>query len=145
MQSYLEGIEVASGLPVNATGRSKVEERGVNQSTINQSLCVFSLNEGAPRSKSSEPDPGGLKERLFTVSGCEICGKESKDIAYSRQSDACSICLNAFAEEPAICTGDDETGKLRVLPCQHIFHKQCVDAWLHRRNACPLCNAIPCM
>lgn len=44
---------------------------------------------------------------------------------------SCSICLCDYrrAEE------------VRVLPaCQHVFHSRCVDGWLCRQDACPLCR-----
>ncbi|TDL17749.1 hypothetical protein BD410DRAFT_794045 [Rickenella mellea] len=44
----------------------------------------------------------------------------------------CAICLSDFAK------GD----RVRVLPCQHIFHLDEVDAWLiQRKKLCPVCKA----
>lgn len=40
-----------------------------------------------------------------------------------------------------VCLGEYEEGEeLRLLPCFHRFHKDCVDEWLARNKLCPLCN-----
>ena len=40
-----------------------------------------------------------------------------------------------------ICFAPLEDGELiGDLPCQHIFHKNCLKSWCTRKNACPLCN-----
>ncbi|KAJ8403848.1 hypothetical protein AAFF_G00347160 [Aldrovandia affinis] len=44
-------------------------------------------------------------------------------------SPACAICLEDFLE------GQD----LRIVPCAHEFHKECVDPWLLQHRTCPLC------
>lgn len=45
-------------------------------------------------------------------------------------------------ERCAICVEDFKDGDtLRVLPCEHAFHKACIDEWLINHSAlCPLCK-----
>lgn len=45
-------------------------------------------------------------------------------------SNDCMVCLSTFAN------GD----RVRMLPCNHVFHTQCVDEWLSRDLHCPLCR-----
>ncbi|KAJ0398614.1 hypothetical protein ATCC90586_007987 [Pythium insidiosum] len=45
--------------------------------------------------------------------------------------ESCSICLDDFEVGAA----------LKVLPCQHSFHVECIDPWLETRSGCcPLCK-----
>ena len=49
-------------------------------------------------------------------------------------SDAtCAICIENYK------SGDE----LRSLPCEHKFHKECVDNWLVVKNNCPVCKRKP--
>ncbi|KAF2299735.1 hypothetical protein GH714_002951 [Hevea brasiliensis] len=44
----------------------------------------------------------------------------------------CAVCLNEFE--------DDQT--LRLIPkCSHVFHPDCIDAWLASHTTCPVCRA----
>jgi hypothetical protein len=46
-------------------------------------------------------------------------------------STTCSICLEDFGKRE----------KVRLLPCGHLFHSQCVSPWLTKRSShCPLCK-----
>ncbi|OEL19559.1 E3 ubiquitin-protein ligase ATL6 [Dichanthelium oligosanthes] len=45
----------------------------------------------------------------------------------------CAVCLSEF--------DNDET--LRLLPrCAHVFHADCIDAWLASHVTCPVCRAV---
>jgi len=44
-------------------------------------------------------------------------------------SNDCSICQDSL------------TAPLEILPCGHLFHRQCIKKWFEQRMACPVCRA----
>jgi len=46
------------------------------------------------------------------------------------QIPPCSICLSLFEN------GDE----LRILPCRHRFHSECIDQWFRSHRTCPMCR-----
>ena len=42
----------------------------------------------------------------------------------------CVFCLDQFIGGSTV----------KQLPCQHIFHPNCLSPWLRERNSCPLCR-----
>ena len=54
----------------------------------------------------------------------------NKEDNTKEESDECSVCLGKFVE--------DET--LKLLPCAHKFHKECIETWLLRSGMCPVCK-----
>ncbi|KAJ4701395.1 putative Ring finger protein [Melia azedarach] len=55
-----------------------------------------------------------------------------KGLKIGKGSLECAVCLNEFE--------DEET--LRLIPkCSHVFHTNCIDAWLASHNTCPVCRA----
>jgi len=45
----------------------------------------------------------------------------------------CAICYTTYQETP-------ETS-FHILPCQHVFHRDCIKAWMKHKRRCPLCKA----
>ncbi|XP_009631170.1 E3 ubiquitin-protein ligase ATL31-like isoform X1 [Nicotiana tomentosiformis] len=57
---------------------------------------------------------------------------EVKDHHIGKGALECAVCLNEFE--------DNET--LRLIPkCDHVFHPECIDAWLKSHVTCPVCRA----
>jgi hypothetical protein len=53
-----------------------------------------------------------------------------KDIVES-DVEVCSVCLDDFEIDVAV----------KVLPCKHFFHVECITPWLENRSGCcPLCK-----
>ncbi|KAK3200337.1 hypothetical protein Dsin_023752 [Dipteronia sinensis] len=57
---------------------------------------------------------------------------EVKVLKIGKGALECAVCLCEFE--------DDET--LRLIPkCDHVFHPECIDAWLSSHTTCPVCRA----
>tara|TARA_B100001093_G_C26480144_1_gene864479 strand:- start:52 stop:510 length:459 start_codon:yes stop_codon:yes gene_type:complete len=55
----------------------------------------------------------------------------SRNIAIN-QNHTCTICLQTVSND------------LKILNCNHVFHKKCIDIWLDQyNNFCPNCKKIP--
>ena len=42
----------------------------------------------------------------------------------------CGICMDSFRENE----------KIKRLPCEHIFHTDCMNQWLQTKKTCPFCD-----
>ena len=54
----------------------------------------------------------------------------SEEVLNSKSDENCVVCLEEFM------IGEE----LKELPCNHMYHKDCILTWLGHRNTCPLCK-----
>eukprot|EP00871_Galdieria_phlegrea_P002619 jgi/Galph1/3358/GphlegSOOS_G2017.1 len=58
------------------------------------------------------------------------CTENDIFLSCSSSTDLCPICLEEFIHEELI----------RILPCGHEFHNDCIYQWLTKRGKCPVCK-----
>ncbi|KZV25749.1 hypothetical protein F511_04810 [Dorcoceras hygrometricum] len=75
----------------------------------------------------------------LTVKGLEACAISAiprfvfqKDEQGVGHLEECVICLSSFE--------DGQVGR-RLPSCNHAFHVDCIDVWLHKHTTCPICRA----
>lgn len=106
--------------PLTYAARRKPIRSGLTPQQIENSLTSFIVH---PTTTASE------KQRIWATNTHDYC-------AISFGQDACAICLETFA--------GDAASKVRQLPCDHVFHQECIDEWLLRCNRCPCCQEPAC-
>lgn len=114
--------------PVSAVHKLKLETFATAEEL--RALPVRTLKTlllEAQRAAGKEPEPFHLAEKSELVA--RLLALRNADSSAGSQ---CAVCLEAY-----------ESGVLlRVLPCGHRFHVECIDSWLLRRSAaCPYCSS----
>ncbi|CAL8248487.1 unnamed protein product [Merluccius merluccius] len=78
--------------------------------------------------ESSKQDILRRMSSLKTKTYCQP--KPWCDSAQPMETENCAVCLEPFNNNQC----------LRVLPCRHEYHRDCVDPWLILQHTCPLCK-----
>jgi hypothetical protein len=142
--------------PVVVDGRTYIVEETsyeplsyeAEQERISRLMLPYLLNR--PESNRSRPDPSesncsrpdspesnrSVKRARLAASSDAVLGLQE-----ARPGDAgvrtpaeCAVCLQDFVAED----------RLRVMPCSHTFHQDCIFRWLRMNHVCPLCrHALP--
>eukprot|EP00878_Enallax_costatus_P013304 GHUV01013909.1.p1 GENE.GHUV01013909.1~~GHUV01013909.1.p1 ORF type:complete len:274 (+),score=126.30 GHUV01013909.1:476-1297(+) len=64
---------------------------------------------------------------------CRGQGQVSQQQMAAKALQASALC--------AICQMDyDDSDHVKLLPCCHVYHQECVDQWLGLNKTCPICN-----
>lgn len=83
----------------------------------------------------------------FEINSCIPCAKDIESSESENDRDMCNDAndseeIEIEEETCAICFTEIEEGeRVGVLPCEHLFHSECLKNWIKRKNVCPLCNA----
>jgi len=79
--------------------------------------------------ESVESRKGADDQVINKINLCSF-GSEDMETGPSATEPRCPICLENFS--PGV--------ELRVMPCRHHYHRNCLDKWLKIKAVCPICN-----
>ncbi|XP_058734963.1 RING-H2 finger protein ATL57-like [Vicia villosa] len=89
-------------------------------------FVILSIREVSSRRRRGIPPRRGLDPAA--VKALPVCLYEED----TKQPD-CAICLEEFRE----CE------EVKMVPyCSHVFHPECIDAWLSAHVTCPICRCV---
>ncbi|KAL1767076.1 E3 ubiquitin-protein ligase RLIM-like, partial [Sigmodon hispidus] len=100
-----------------------LQETRVTNQEYNDSDSWPSLPDFSNFNDIHNNHPKGLtKEQIKTLPTRNFCEND--------ELNACSICITEYIE----------SSKIRILPCSHEYHVECIDHWLYENASCPICR-----
>ncbi|KAF1921014.1 hypothetical protein BDU57DRAFT_488312 [Ampelomyces quisqualis] len=128
--------------PADVELASSAETRNVNGIDASQNQTNPTTNETGKGPDSAETN------EMTNPSTIAPPEEQQEGIAPAQSAVAAAATTGKDTSTPdenlgcSICTEDFENGQdLRVLPCDHKFHPECVDPWLlNVSGTCPLCR-----
>eukprot|EP01016_Furgasonia_blochmanni_P025583 TRINITY_DN2742_c0_g1_i3.p1 TRINITY_DN2742_c0_g1~~TRINITY_DN2742_c0_g1_i3.p1 ORF type:complete len:469 (-),score=90.67 TRINITY_DN2742_c0_g1_i3:111-1409(-) len=86
------------------------------------------MREHENRPQNNNNRKGLTPEQIASIPDIKFKPTEAKN--WSEEHTKCSICYEDYVEQT----------DLKMLPCLHRFHTQCISEWLKDHNQCPLCK-----
>ena len=93
----------------------------INNNIINELEPINNINDNNKINNENEKILELLQDMKLT-----------KEILEKIENKQCLICLENYIVEENLC----------YLPCFHLFHSDCIKAWIKKSNKCPLCKNI---
>ncbi|KAL5270311.1 hypothetical protein ACHWQZ_G001152 [Mnemiopsis leidyi] len=94
-------------------------------------LCVAAKRAVSKLPTKTVPDlPKTSKKVKKSVPQTPDNASTCSSISSNEDADFCPVCLDLYKPREVI----------RILPCKHEFHKNCVDPWLFDHRTCPMCK-----
>ncbi|KVH98945.1 RING-H2 finger protein ATL16-like [Cynara cardunculus var. scolymus] len=112
------GIAVLVIIHVCMVGRTfRMNQESIESGTLVQSSCTISEDD--------------IKKLPWYDYKMDEDDDDDDDVDEKKRTAECTVCLEGFK------VGD----KCRLLPnCSHSFHVNCIDSWLIKTAACPICR-----
>ncbi|GMH89972.1 hypothetical protein TL16_g11627 [Triparma laevis f. inornata] len=74
-------------------------------------------------------------EEILYEHAKDLTKEEKEERTSYFENDSCPVCLEDYVPDES----------LKLLPCKHAFHEDCIKPWLtQQQGSCPLCKEIVC-
>jgi len=115
----MNGVEMVTTISTTSPGSLPNSLLDVIQNIVNVTMPSMLVNIPVPQDD-------------VVVSLPQDCIKQmpSKKVKHTENMEPCSICFNDF----------NKGERYRKLPCNHQFHKRCIDKWFNESVKCPMCR-----
>jgi hypothetical protein len=123
-----------AGQPYDSSTRPRSQRKSPTPPTIIRNLPVVIWDK--PKAVSSahasahEKDASSVKDAAGKEAGNQDASHASTDSSEEGQERLCVIC----------CCEYEAGESIKLLPCLHMYHQGCIDAWLGRSHVCPVCQ-----
>ncbi|KAL6607783.1 hypothetical protein ACP70R_040846 [Stipagrostis hirtigluma subsp. patula] len=114
--------------------------------------CLLRRRAAVANPHSTQLPPDGYEVEIVSVAGgggaCggREAGLDAKALralpVFVWEEEEEGVAGDGERGQCAVCLGEMEDGELgRLLPaCRHVFHVECIDAWLAVTSTCPVCR-----
>ncbi len=141
----------ASALVLVSRGGVSFASKALRAQSAGAAAVIVQNAQGAAwpytmQDSACEAHAGGLRVPIAmvrwedgeTLRGRARQGATAVFLSCAPSAHECAVCMEAWEG----CTQARPQGEeATVLPCRHIFHKDCIAAWFTRRHTCPLCRS----
>lgn len=134
------GLTLHSGIPRSSTAPSSGSGQFVERD-VRQKLAIAARNRlherlrAADSFKSYRPSISTASSGFRFQQNPRLRGEVFTPKIQSKGSDCeeddCPVCIDRFISGQIVV----------ILPCEHKFHRDCLNPWLEAHNHCPLCRA----
>ncbi|XP_075056330.1 E3 ubiquitin-protein ligase RNF149 [Mixophyes fleayi] len=73
---------------------------------------------------------GNRKETKKAIGQLQLHKVKRGEKGIDIEAENCAVCIENYKPKDVV----------RILPCKHIFHRQCIDPWLLEHRTCPMCK-----
>jgi len=135
------------GVTVEAKSEWKYYEWGINNNDVsgNEIKCKRGTAAESTAKKDIAIDARINYGSMDNISIQDTVAEEDDSIGESLSTLEEGVCKGTLNNDElptcSICLCEYELReKMLGLPCGHIYHESCIDAWTERHDRCPLCN-----
>ncbi|XP_050373045.1 E3 ubiquitin-protein ligase MPSR1-like [Argentina anserina] len=134
---FIMGLAVAGSTPPTATTATDSDQQPPSadrrSNRVDRLVVLDGGNQNMVVIQSGSAGIGSLMRQL-AKEGHPPASKASiaamPTVAVAESGRECPICLDIF----------DVGGEAKQMPCNHLFHGNCVEKWLQAHGTCPVCR-----